>query len=31
LLLEVFGPFGIALLSGALLVIAIEAARWLWG
>jgi hypothetical protein len=31
LLLDVFGPLGMALMIGALLVIAVEAARWLWG
>jgi hypothetical protein len=31
LVLDVFGPLGMALMIGALLVIAVEAARWLWG
>jgi hypothetical protein len=30
LLLDVFGPLGMVLMIGALLVIAVEAARWLW-
>jgi hypothetical protein len=31
ILLEVLGPFGVAAVGGALLVIAIEAVRWLLG
>jgi hypothetical protein len=29
--LDVLGPLGMAITIGALLVIAVEAARWLWG
>jgi hypothetical protein len=29
--LDVYGPLGMALMIGALLVIVVEAARWLWG
>jgi hypothetical protein len=31
LLLEILGPFGVAAIGGALLVIAVEAVRWMWG
>jgi hypothetical protein len=31
LLVDVLGPFGIAVISAALLGIAVEAVRWLWG
>jgi hypothetical protein len=31
IVLDALGPIGIAVISGALLLIAIEAARWLWG
>jgi hypothetical protein len=31
LLLGVLGPLGMALMIGGMLVIAVEAARWLWG
>jgi hypothetical protein len=31
ILLEILGPVGGAAIVGALLVIAVEAVRWMWG
>jgi hypothetical protein len=31
LLLEILGPVGVTAVVGALLVIAVEAVRWIWG
>ena len=31
LLLEVLGPAGAAAIGGALLIISVEAVRWMWG